>query len=81
MVGLPTASAIAFRVDVVALVRLDVGLHILRWNQAHFMPWSRNARPGKCDPPQASMSIRSTFRFAVKGKSCDRENRHPEANP
>jgi hypothetical protein len=37
-------------------------------------PCSRRARPRKWDPPQASIPISFTCRFAVKCSSCLREN-------
>ena len=35
---------------------------------------SRNARPRKCAPLQASMPINSTCKFAANAKSCLREH-------
>jgi hypothetical protein len=53
--------------------RVDVGLHILcRYHGAR--PCSRSARLRKWAPPQASMPINSTRCFAVKRRSCVREN-------
>src|SRR5689334_11026561 len=63
-----------FSINVVALVRLYIRLYILRRHQPYLMTCSLRARPRKCDPPQASMPINSTCRFAVKSNSCLREN-------
>src|ERR1700733_11147041 len=59
--GVAEAIFSSAAVALVALVGLDVGLHILRRDQR----CSCKACPRKCDPPHASMPISSTFRFAV----------------
>jgi hypothetical protein len=62
------------RIDVVALVRLHVRLHILRRHQPHLMALFSQCPAKKMCAPQASMPINSTCRFAVKYSSCVREN-------
>ncbi len=63
-----------FRIEEIAFVGLHVRLHILRRYQPHLMAPFAQCRPRKCAPPQASMPINSTGRFAVKCKQlCPRE--------
>src|SRR5215469_12007548 len=67
----------SFRIDIVALVRLHVRFDVLSRHQANLVPFpcSRKARPRKCAPLQASMPIISTCTFAVKTRTCRREQR------
>src|SRR6266851_9037560 len=59
-----------FGIQVVALVRLHVGLHILRWHQSHFMTLF-----AQC-PPQKVSSTTSLHAMYGPPQSCKRKTKN-----
>jgi len=63
-----------FCVQVVVLVRLDVGLYILCRHEPDVMALFPQGTSEVVRPPQASIPIRICSRFAVRTRSCLRKN-------